>query len=321
MGAREGGGLAPARDAGKEDRAMKLGFLGPRGKRPGLLGRFALSGPKTAPAKLPWTLAVASGKGGTGKTVLASNLATQLCMDGFKVAFFDADLGVANAHLLLGVQAQRSIAQVLGGKISLKEAALPSPFGPWIVPGGSGISDLASLSAHEFLRLARDFRAWEEGMDFLILDCAAGISVQTILFLQAADDLLVVTNPDFTAMTDAYALIKVLHMRDPGMRVHVVVNRIRYRGQEREVFERIQAVCSRFLGKELNFLGGLPDDDEVPRSVGARVPFVVGAPRSGAACALRGIKDKILDLRPGGEGEPGLRPEGYGDRLARALRG
>ena len=144
--------------------------------------------------------------------------------------------------------------------------------------------------------------------------------MQTILFLQAADDLLVVTNPDFTAMTDAYALIKVLHMRDPGMRVHVVVNRIRYRGQEREVFERIQAVCSRFLGKELNFLGGLPDDDEVPRSVGARVPFVVGAPRSGAACALRGIKDKILDLRPGGEGEPGLRPEGYGDRLARAVR-
>lgn len=301
---------------------MKLGFLGPRGKKPGLLGRLALSASRAAPAKLPWTLAVASGKGGTGKTVLASNLATQLCMDGFKVAFFDADLGVANAHLLLGVQAHRSIAQVLSGRISLKEAALPSPFGPWIVPGGSGISDLASLSAHEFLRLARDFRAWEEGMDFLILDCAAGISVQTVLFLQAADDVLIVTNPDFTAMTDAYAMIKVLHQRDPELRVHVVVNRVRYSGQEKDVFERLQSVCLRFLGKELDFLGGLPEDDEVPRSIGARVPFVVGSPLSEAALSLRGVKERILDLR----GAPGLdrdelRPEGYGERLARALRG
>ncbi len=281
-----------------------------------------MSGTKEAPAKLPWTLAVASGKGGTGKTVLASNLATQFCMDGFKVAFFDADLGVANAHLLLGVQAQRSIAQVLAGRISLKEAALPSPFGPWIVPGGSGISDLASLSAHEFLRLARDFRSWEEGMDFLILDCAAGISVQTVLFLQASDDLLVVTNPDFTAMTDAYALIKVLHLRAPELRVHLVVNRVRFPGQERDVFERLQSVCLRFLGKELNLLGGIPEDDEVPRSVGVRVPFVVGAPRSEAARSLRRVKEKILDLRGGAVGSgAGLRPEGYGERLARVLRG
>ena len=301
---------------------MKLGFLGPRGKRPGLLGRLAFTAPRSAPAKLPWTLAVASGKGGTGKTVLASNLATQLCMDGFKVAFFDADLGVANAHLLLGVQADRSIAQVLSGRISLKEAALPSPFGPWIVPGGSGISDLASLSAHEFLRLARDFRAWEEGMDFLVLDCAAGISVQTVLFLQAAQDVLVVTNPDFTAMTDAYALIKVLHQRDPEHRIHVVVNRVRFPGQEEDVFQRLRSVCRRFLGKDLHFLGGVPDDDEVPRSVSARVPFVVGSPLSEPASALRRIKDGILRIREEGRGEEARpRPEGYGDRLARVLRG
>ncbi len=301
---------------------MKLGFLGPRGKKPGLLGRLSLHGGRSPEAKLPWTLAVASGKGGTGKTVLASNLATQLCMDGFKVAFFDADLGVANAHLLLGVQATRTIAQVLSGRLPLKEAALPSPFGPWIVPGGSGISDLASLSAHEFLRLARDFRPWEEGMDFLVLDCAAGISVQTVLFLQAADDVIVVTNPDFTAMTDAYALIKVLHQRDPAVRVHVVVNRIRYAGQEGHVFDRLQSVCRRFLGKDLGFLGGIPDDDEVPRSVGARVPFVVGAPGSEVALALRSVKEKILGLRGAVRvEEEGLRREGYGERLARVLRG
>ncbi len=301
---------------------MKLGFLDPRKKR---FGRFLarLKGkPLRSPwVRLPWSIAVGSGKGGTGKTVIAANLSTQLSMDGHKVVVFDADLGIANIHLLLDVQATRNVAQVLSGRASLREAALPSPFGPRVVPGGSGISDLASLSAHELLRLAEDFRALEEGMDFLILDCAAGISVQTVLFLQAADDVMIVTNPDFTAMTDAYALIKVLHQRDPGSRVHILVNRIRIPSQAVEVFERLQGVCMRFLGKRLFFLGGIEEDDAVPRSVASRMPFTIGDPESKAAKSLRKVKENLLATGgPRDQEAGGARREGYGERLRKVLR-
>jgi len=266
-------------------------------------------------------MAIASGKGGTGKTVLTVNLATLLCMDGNKTAIFDADLGVANTHLLLGVEATRNITQVISGRSSLRDAALPSPFGPRVVPGGSGISDLSNLSAHELLRLAEDFRSLEEGMDVLLLDSAAGISVQTILFLQAADDVLVVTNPDFTAMTDAYALIKVLHQRAPHKRVSVVVNRVAGQEQAEGVASRLQGVCRRFLGKELLFLGGVEDDPAVPRSIRNRRPFVVESPRSQAARSLRRVRDRLLSLGEPGDRKPGgRRREGYGEFLAQALK-
>jgi len=300
---------------------MKLGFLGSRDKGgAGFLGRLRGRNVRSPWVKLPWSLAVASGKGGTGKTVMTANLSTMLCMDGNKSAIFDADLGVANTHLLLGVEPTRNVAQVIAGRTTLREASMASPFGPRIVPGGSGISDLASLSAQELLRLAGDFRPLEEGMDYLLLDCAAGISVQTILFLQAADDVLVVTNPDFTAMTDAYALIKVLYQRDPHKRVSVVVNRVREQRQAEEVARRLQGVCHRFLDKELLFLGGIEEDPVVPRSISRRRPFVVDAPRSRAACNLRQVRDRLLGQGEPGDRKPGgRRQEGYGDRLERAL--
>ena len=150
---------------------------------------------------------------------------------------------------------------------------------------------------------------------------AAGIGSSVLWYNRFADHNIFILSPDPTSMTDAYALIKVLHQRDAEARIHVVVNRVRAPGQGRKVFERLQGVCRRFLDKDLDYLGSLEDDDAVPGSIGARRPFVVGNPRSPVAGSLRRIKDRLLagggptDLESGGR-----RREGYGDRLTRVLQ-
>lgn len=249
-----------------------------------------------APSNSFRSIAVASGKGGTGKSVLAASLASYFASQEKRVTLFDADLGVGNAHILQGVSPAYTAAHVISGLVELEDIALLAPTGVRVIPAGSGVAGLASLDRQGLQRIARGFSRVEESSDLLLIDSGAGISDQTIFFLLAADWILLVTTPDLTAMTDAYALIKVVHLRDPSIPIQLVVNRARNETEGRSVSEKIRGVAKRFLGKEIGCLGCIPEDVVVGESVSKKSPFWTMRPDAISSHALAELAEKIEAL-------------------------
>jgi len=243
---------------------------------------------------------VASGKGGTGKSVLCASLSALLAERG-RTLLVDADLGVGNAHILQDVSPPRSIAEVIDGQIPARETLVACREGLDLLSGGSGVSRLTALSPCELQLLAAGLVELEREYAHLVLDSSAGISDQTVAFAAACDLVVLITTPDITAMTDAYAFMKVLLRRKPGARPLLVVNRTLREEEGRQVAARIGEVASKFLGAEPRWIGDLPDDRAVARSVAVRRPVVISEPGSEAAAALRELARRIaleLDGRP-----------------------
>lgn len=234
-------------------------------------------------------LCVTSGKGGTGKSVLTSNLAVELARRGKRVLAIDADLGLANLHLLLGVTPRRSLYHTLSGDLSFAEVAERGPEGLLLVPGPSGVAELADLSQRDLAHLIGEIGRAAPHFDLVLVDTAAGISRITMAFLYAAREILVVTTPDLTAMTDAYATIKTTLRHNPSAVTSVVVNRAQSSRQGWEVFQTLDGIAGKFLGRRLCYLGYLPDDDTVRRAIAAKVPAVLLEPTSGVALRVREI--------------------------------
>ena len=246
------------------------------------------------------SVCVASGKGGTGKSVLCASLSALLAERG-RTLLVDADLGVGNAHILQDVSPPRSIAEVIDGQIPARETLVACREGLDLLSGGSGVSRLTSLSPCELQLLAAGLVELEREYAHLVLDSSAGISDQTVAFAAACDLVVLITTPDITAMTDAYAFMKVLLRRKPGARPLLVVNRTLREEEGRQVAARIGEVASKFLGAEPRWIGDLPDDRAVARSVAVRRPVVISEPGSEAAAALRELAGRIaleLDRRP-----------------------
>jgi flagellar biosynthesis protein FlhG len=269
---------------------------------------------------------VASGKGGTGKSVVTASLAHLMASRG-RTLIVDADMGVGNAHILQDVKPRRSFVDVVGGHCEVVDTVTPCAERLDLLSAGSGVSRMAGLSAYELHLISGGLAAIETDYDFLLVDSAAGISEQTVAFAAACDVVLVVTTPDPTAMTDAYAFIKVLVAKRPGVVPLVVVNRVdESEGSERElsgerVAARIAHVCLKFLGMEPRWVGSVPEDRAVIRSVGARRPVVTHAPGSPSAVALQALSVPVLGdlelVRPGGLGQRLVDAAGFVDRHRR----
>lgn len=242
------------------------------------------------------SIAVASGKGGTGKSVITASLACHFAANSRSVTLFDADLGVGNAHILQGITPAYTAAHVASGMVELEDIAMMAPTGVKVLPAGSGVAGLASLGREALFRIARGFQKVERHCDLLFIDAAAGISDQTIFFLLAADMTLLITTPDLTAMTDAYALIKVLHLRNPETAIQLIVNRCHSEKEANSVSNKLLSVSRRFLGKEIGLLGWVPEDSSVCDSVAKKTPFVHAHPNAAASQALVRIADKIEHL-------------------------
>jgi flagellar biosynthesis protein FlhG len=234
-------------------------------------------------------LCVTSGKGGTGKSVLTSNLAVDLARRGRRVLAIDADLGLANLHLLLGVSPRRNLYHALSGEVPFADLSERGPEGVHLVPGPSGVAELADLSARDLSHLIGETERAAAGYDAVLVDTAAGISRITMAFLHAAREIVVVTTPDLTAMTDAYATIKTALRHNSPAVVSVVVNRARTSRLGWEVFQTLDGIAGKFLGRRLCYLGYLPDDDTVRRAISAKVPAVVLDPDSAVAQRVREI--------------------------------
>lgn len=229
---------------------------------------------------------VASGKGGAGKSMLASNLAVLRAQAGERVCLIDFDAGLANAHLLLGLSPTHDIGDLIAGHVSVGDALVKGPEGVSLLSGGVGRTALANPTRRELDRLYRQLVVLEEAFDLIVIDHGAGLGYATVTHLAATSTLLLVTNPEVTALSDAYALYKQAHAVNPSILVGLIVNRARDRHAAEQARERFEAVSMRFLGHKPESIGWVPQDDAVYWSIQQRRPVCLGSPESESARAL-----------------------------------
>lgn len=261
------------------------------------------------------SLCVVSGKGGTGKSVITASLA-HFFSHAARTLLVDADLGVGNAHILQGHSPTASLADLFAGRAA---ASLVEPITASLnlLAGGSGVARLAAASPSDLARIGDALAELERDYGYLLADCGAGISEATLAIARAADRVVVVTTPDLTAMTDAYAFLKVLGMPPTGPAPLLLVNRAPSEAVAADAAERVRKVAQRFLGRAPDWIGWLPSDPQVVASVNARAPFVLFAPDCPASHAFA---DLALALK---DGLDAVHPRGLGRHLAadpRAVR-
>jgi flagellar biosynthesis protein FlhG len=212
-------------------------------------------------------ISVASGKGGVGKTNVVANLGLALAREGKKVLVLDADLGLANLDVLLGLVPQWTIEHVLNGTKRLGEILLEGPGGIKILPASSGLPQLTALSEAQLLVLQDEIERLTQAYDVLLIDTAAGISSNVTFFASAAHEIIVVVSPEPTSLTDAYALMKVLSRRHREQRFRVLVNMVKHQREAIQVFRKLDRAAERFLHLSLDAIGFIPQDDYLPLSV------------------------------------------------------
>lgn len=237
-------------------------------------------------------VAVTGGKGGVGKTNLSVNLSLAMAEMGRRVMLMDADLGLANVDVLLGLKAQYTLADVLNGSRSLREVVVQGPGGMKIVPASSGVQQMAALSPQEHAALIHAFSDMRD-LDCLVIDTAAGISDTVVSFVRAAQEAIIVVCDEPSSITDAYALIKLLNLEHQMFRFRVVANMTRSTQEGQNLFNKLNLVCERFLDVSLQYLGHIPFDEQVRKAVQQRKALLEYAPRSKVSQAIRSIAQKV----------------------------
>lgn len=227
------------------------------------------------PRAQPHVVAIASGKGGVGKSSVAVNLGISLAKQGRRVCIFDADTGLANINILLGLSPRQTLEHVLFGARSIEEIMLEGPHGLKVIPGASGISQCVTLHPRQQLRLTRELARIEGEFDYLLLDTAAGIADNTLDFVCSAQTALVVITPEPTSLTDAFSLVKLLYRRRRSIDVQVLVNMCSSTNQAREIFHRFSTAVEKYIGLHVRYLGFLLRDESLRAAVTLQSPVAL----------------------------------------------
>ncbi|WP_372966022.1 MinD/ParA family protein [Marinobacter sp.] len=238
-------------------------------------------------------IAVSGGKGGVGKSNVSVNLGIALAEKGRRVVLLDADLGLGNLDVLLGITANKNLHDVLNGECDLREVLVDGPGGIKIVPASSGTQKMTQLSAMEHAGLINAFSELGDQIDVLIIDTAAGISEAVVSFLRASQELLLVVCDEPTSITDVYALIKLMNREYGTNRFRVLANQVRSEQEGRHLFEKLTRVTERFLDVALQYVGMVPYDEAVKKAVQRQRAVLDAYPRAKASIAIRALADKV----------------------------
>jgi len=243
--------------------------------------------------KGPMILAVTSGKGGVGKTNIVANLSVSLSELGKKVVVLDADFGLANLDVLLGLTPRFHLGDVLFGKKTLTEIMVQGPKGIRIIPASSGLQRMSELTLAQRNHLVESFTNLDSDTDYFIIDTAAGISRNVIHFLLSAQEVIVVSSPEPTAIVDAYAVIKIILTEDNNKKIQVLINSVERAEDAHEVFCQINSVAKRFLNREIDYLGHIERDFHVPQAVCSRMLVTHRFPNAPASRCFRELAHRM----------------------------
>ena len=238
-------------------------------------------------------IAITSGKGGVGKTNVSTNLGVSLAQGGSRVLLMDADLGLANVDVLLGLQPASNLSHVIRGELALEDVLVEGPAGLRIIPAASGIQSMAELSSVQHAGLIGAFSELSFSPDVLLVDTAAGISDSIVTFSKAANEVLVVVCDEPASITDAYALIKLLNREYGIYRFRIMANMVRSTQEGIELFRKLVRVSERFLDVTLDYTGSIPHDEYLRKAVQKQRAVVDAYPRSRSAQAFAKMAQKV----------------------------
>lgn len=244
-------------------------------------------------------ITVTSGKGGVGKTSIAVNLAIQMQRRGKNVIILDADFGLANIEVMLGIRPQYNLADLMFRGKTLNEIITRGPEGVGFISGGSGIQELARMTKEQVMYLTQKLVELDSMADVIIVDTGAGIADNVLEFVTASSEVVLVATPEPTSITDAYALLKALNRRAGFSREHtsikMISNRVGSEAEGRSLYEKMSVVVDKFLNIQPEFLGIIPQDDMISRAVMVQKPITMAYPNAPAAKALQTIAGKLCD--------------------------
>lgn len=244
-------------------------------------------------------ITVTSGKGGVGKSNLTVNLAIQLSKQGKRVIIFDADFGLANVEVMFGAIPKYNLSDLIYRGKSIKEIITPGPMNIGFVSGGSGVISLNNLYHDQILYLVKALNELNDIADYIIIDTGAGISDQVLEFVMASPEILLVSTPEPSSLTDSYSLLKALY-RNPnfvtnGTTIHVIANKVMSVEEGKNVYDKLESVVNQFLHGHLNYLGMIPQDNALEKSVRMQKTVSLNAPNSPSAKAFAALADSLIN--------------------------
>jgi flagellar biosynthesis protein FlhG len=223
-------------------------------------------------------ISITSGKGGVGKSIVATNLGLALAKSGKKVLLFDADLSLANLDVLFGLKCEFNLMHVIEGSKELPEIVMEAPFGLHILPAASGVLKMERLEPPQLARISLALQELANQYDILLIDTGAGLTETVLFFNTSVDEILLVTTPDPTALTDAYALLKVMNTNYGVGHVIMLVNQVQTTSEGLNVYQRLKQVCGNYLTLQLADGGQIPRDSELEAAVRSRKPLLLANP-------------------------------------------
>lgn len=248
-------------------------------------------------------IAVSSGKGGVGKTNMSINIAIAYAQLGKKVLVMDADLGLANVNVAMGIIPRYNLYHLIRQKKKMKDIIINTDFGIQIVAGASGFSKIANLSDDEREHFIDEI-ATMDAVDVIVIDTSAGVSSNVLDFIAAADDAIIVTTPEPTAITDAYGIIKIIATEIDNMNlgIKLIVNRVKSVTEGKKVSERVINIASQFLNLKVDYLGYVYDDPQVSQAILKQKPFMIVDPDSKASICIKHIVSRLekVEYKEGG---------------------
>ncbi|MFC0214356.1 MinD/ParA family protein [Paenibacillus chartarius] len=265
-------------------------------------------------------ITVTSGKGGVGKSNFTLNFALSLQAKGYKVLVFDADIGLANIDVLMGVSPKYNLYHLLKKEKTIWEIVQKGPGELEFIAGGSGFQDLIRLSEEELDYFSEQIGQLNGYADFLIFDTGAGLSKETLKFILAAQETIVVTTPEPTSITDAYAIIKMVHAMEYNVKFQLVVNRVTDPNEGKHTANKISLVAKQFLQLDIPTLGYVSDDPLVSKAVKKQVPFSVAFPNCPASKDLQELVNRFDHGLPAPEPEQQSGVKGFLSRMIRLMK-